>query len=169
MSETPEPIRPEASENLEGLLVDLMMQKTTLQIEKGISDEEMEVVYAHAHGLFQAGKYDEAEEVFKFLGLHDPIEPKYFLALGGCYEERKQFEQAAKYYMQSFLLNSEDPQGGVRAAICLRALGKIVEAEGALHLAIEQSSTDPKYDLVKTQAAALRDSMAESSAEATAP
>jgi type III secretion system low calcium response chaperone LcrH/SycD len=145
---------------LEEITLRVYEGKSTLQIEKGITAEEMETVYSHGYTLFQGGRSDDALAIFQYLALHDPLEPKYFTAVAACLEERHDYEAAARHYLQALLLSKNDPMPGYRGALCLRAVGKMEEAEGMLHLAIEHTVDSPENDAVKEQAAILRDEIA---------
>jgi len=160
MADDPSPGLPaEYLQRLEEITLKVYEGRSTLQIEKGITAEEMEAVYSHAYRLFQAGKYDDAKAVFQYLGLHDPIEPKYFVGVAACMEESHDYEEAARHYLHALLLSDADPSPGYRAALCLRALGKDEEAEGLLHLAIEHTVDSPENRETKERAAALRDAL----------
>lgn len=145
---------------LEEITLRVYEGKSTLQIEKGITAEEMETVYSHGYTLFQGGRSDDALAIFQYLALHDPLEPKYFTAVAACLEERHDYEAAARHYLQALILSKNDPMPGYRGALCLRAFGKMEEAEGMLHLAIEHTVDSPENDAVKQQAAILRDEIA---------
>jgi len=139
--------------------------ESTLQIEKGITPEQMEIIYFHAYTLFQSGKYEDAKALFQFLGLHDPIEPKYFLGVAGCLEETHEYKAAAQFYLQALVLSDQDPQPGYRAALCLRAIGDLEAAEGALHLAIEHTIDSEANAPLKEMAAELRDELEKANSE----
>lgn len=145
---------------LEEITLRVYEGKSTLQIEKGITAEEMETVYSHGYTLFQGGRSDDALAIFQYLALHDPLEPKYFTAVAACLEERHDYEAAARHYLQALILSKNNPMPGYRGALCLRAVGKMEEAEGMLHLAIEHTVDSPENDAVKQQAAILRDEIA---------
>lgn len=145
---------------LEEITLKVYEGRSTLQIEKGITAEEMDTVYSHGYTLFQGGRSDDALAIFQYLALHDPLEPKYFTAVAACLEERHDYEAAARHYLQALVLSKKDPMPGYRGALCLRAVGKLEEAEGLLHLAIEHTVDSPENDPIKQQAAILRDELA---------
>ena len=55
---------------------------TTVREQKGITDAEMNAVYAVAHNFYMTGRYEDAETVFKFLVIFDHLNPKYWIGLG---------------------------------------------------------------------------------------
>ena len=44
----------------------------TLRAMRGLSDEEMEAIYAMGVNFYKAGNYEDAEKVFKLLALRPP-------------------------------------------------------------------------------------------------
>ncbi len=71
---------------------------TTIREQKGISDEEMNAVYAVAHNFYMTGRYEDAETVFKFLVMFDHLNPKYWIGLGAVRQVQKRFKQAIEAY-----------------------------------------------------------------------
>ena len=60
------------------------LQQPVLRDLKGITDEEMEALYALAYHHYQAGHRQEALQRFKLLVTLDPLEQRFWLGLGGA-------------------------------------------------------------------------------------
>ncbi|MEM9282498.1 MAG: SycD/LcrH family type III secretion system chaperone [Verrucomicrobiota bacterium] len=133
----------------------ILNREATYKEVCGLTDEEMEAAYSAAYTFFQAGKYDDAEEIFQFLALFDSSQPKYWIGLGGCREAKKEFSRAADAYIVPTLVDTPEPQAPFRAAICCEAAGMKDEARNALAIAIEWASEDPTHALIKAQAESM--------------
>ena len=123
---------------------------TTIREAKGISDEEMNAVYAVAHNFYMTGRYDDAETVFKFLVTFDHLNPKYWIGLGAVRQVQKRFKQAIEAYANVVgNLDVENVKASYYAAECYLALGDKVNAKSALehvrHFADMKTETGRKY------------------------
>ncbi len=59
-----------------------LTQGATFKELKGISDEELEAIYAVGHNLFTTGRYEDAEDAFRLLCFLDHLNKKFWLGLG---------------------------------------------------------------------------------------
>lgn len=113
------------------------LQQPVLRDLKGITDEEMEALYALAYHHYQAGHRQEALQRFKLLVTLDPLEQRFWLGLGGAAQRLGHFSEAIGSYATAALLNIHDPRPLLAAAECHLHLGQLHEAESAL-LALER-------------------------------
>ena len=106
---------------------------TTVRDLKGVSDGEMDAVYALAHDFYQTGRYDDAETLFRFLVLFDHLNPKYHLALGAVLQVKKDFDSAIKCYsLVCGLLDIKNVKASFYSAECYLAKGDRESALSAL-------------------------------------
>lgn len=105
---------------------------TTIRALKGLSDEEMEAIYAIGYSHFQAGKFEEAEKLFKALLLLDHLEKKYWFAFGGVREAQRDFKSALHAYQTCAFLDIDNPKPQYHCAVCHLALGDKENAINAL-------------------------------------
>ena len=76
----------------------------TLRAMRGLSDEEMEAIYAMGVNFYKAGNYADAEKVFRFLTLFDHLNSRYWTGLGSLRQVQRQFAAAIEAYrFASFL------------------------------------------------------------------
>lgn len=104
----------------------------TIRDLKGLSDEDMEAIYAIGYSHFQAGKFDEAEKMFKALVLLDHLEKKYWFAFGGVCEAKRDFARALQAYQTCAFLDIDNPKPQYHCAVCHLALGDKENAINAL-------------------------------------
>jgi type III secretion system low calcium response chaperone LcrH/SycD len=112
---------------------------------KGFSEDEMEAVYTVAYNLFQNGKLDDAEKVFRFLCFFDHLSQKYWLGLGACRKALKNFAGAIDCFGLAGMLDLKDPRPALQAAECHIQLGKRDEAISALNAVVGYASENVKY------------------------
>ena len=104
----------------------------TLRDLKGVTDGEMESLYAVAYNYYATGHYEEADTVFRFLVRLDHTNAKMWIGLGAVQQVRKDFENAVASFAYASFLDLEDPKPQYYAAQCFLALGDLKSAESAL-------------------------------------
>jgi len=87
-----------ASQYLEFMIHGFMNGLITLQELEGISDEEMETIYALGYNFFTYGKYDAAKDIFTGLTAYAPYTPHYWRALGAVNQQLKDYSEAIAAY-----------------------------------------------------------------------
>lgn len=108
---------------------------------------DVKKIYQMAHSLYTAGKYVEAEELFRTLSYEVPHQIEFWMGLGGCLQLQKKYEEAIHPYGIAALLDKEEtcPMPHAHAADCLYANGDIKRAQKALDSAIEIAKKEQKY------------------------
>lgn len=104
----------------------------TMRDLKGVTDGEMEALYAIAYNYYSTGHYEEADKLFRFLVRLDHTNAKMWIGLGAVQQVRKDFANAATSYGYASFLNLDDPKPQYYAAQCFLALGDLKSAESAL-------------------------------------
>jgi len=87
-----------AAEYLEFMIHGFMNGLITLQELEGISDEEMETIYALGYNFFTYGKYDAAKDIFTGLTAYAPYTAHYWRALGAVNQQMKDYSEAIAAY-----------------------------------------------------------------------
>ena len=95
----------------------------TIRELKGITDAEMEAIYSMGYSLYNTGRYDDAETVFRFLVLFDHQNPRYWIGLGAVQQVKKQYGDAVTSYGYASFLDLDNPKPQYYAAECFLALG----------------------------------------------
>lgn len=83
---------------LEFMVHGFMNGLITLQELEGISDEEMETVYALGYNFFTYGKYEAAKDIFTGLTAYAPYTSHYWRALGAVNQQLKDYTEAIAAY-----------------------------------------------------------------------
>ncbi|MBU03277.1 MAG: CesD/SycD/LcrH family type III secretion system chaperone [Halieaceae bacterium] len=87
-----------AANYLEFMIHGFMNGLITLQELEGISDEEMEMIYALGFNFFTYGKYDAAKDIFTGLTAYAPYTAHYWRALGAVNQQLKDYQEAIAAY-----------------------------------------------------------------------
>jgi len=87
-----------ASKYLEFMVHGFMNGLITLQELEGITDEEMETVYALGYNFFSYGKYEGAKDIFTGLTAYAPYTAHYWRALGAVNQQLKDYQEAISAY-----------------------------------------------------------------------
>lgn len=113
-------------EDFQGMLL------TPLFLQKGVTDDEMEAIYAIGYDYYRAGAYEKAETVFKGLCVLDAMNEKYHMALGGAYQAQRKWQKAIdQYSLVVAAINIGNTTASARAAECYTALGDAEKATSA--------------------------------------
>lgn len=101
-------------------VIALLNKGYTLANLAGLTDEQMEALYALGYQYYQVGNYKDAKNIFTALCLYDCHEPKYFMGLGGCLQGLGEYKNAADTYSVACTITGLiDPEPMYFAAICL--------------------------------------------------
>ena len=117
----------------------------TLRDLKGVTDGEMEALYAIAYNYYSTGQYEEADTIFRFLVRLDHTNAKMWIGLGAVQQVRKEFSKAVASYGYASFLDLEDPKPQFYAAQCFLALGDVKNAESALAALDAYAPKDSPY------------------------
>lgn len=97
-----------AAQYLEFMIHGFMNGLITLQELEGISDEEMETIYALGYNFFTYGKYDAAKDIFTGLTAYAPYTAHYWRALGAVNQQLKEYGEAIASYDMAIANDERD-------------------------------------------------------------
>ncbi|RMC62479.1 SycD/LcrH family type III secretion system chaperone [Sinorhizobium meliloti] len=137
------------------LTEEIIAGRTDLAAVIGITDDELEAVYALGHRFYSAGRYDEALSFFRFLCMHRYIDPRFWFGFGAASQMLGDSANAVRAYGLAALLDDEDPQIPLRAAKCLIKLDEPAAALSALESVLELSSGKPEHRAFAQQASLM--------------
>lgn len=148
-------------EGVGDVFVGLFTGTTAMRDIQGLSDDEIESMYALGFSQFQAGRFEEAEKIFAFVCTMEHRERKYWMALGAARFNRQQYETAVMAYSMAAIMAPGDPEPPLQAADSLMKLGDAERARSALELAIENAGAEPAHAKIRAKAEALLELIAE--------
>ena len=103
----------------------------------GISSKDIEVLYAITNTLYENGKYDEAQKMFRLLIMIDHFEFKFLFGLAACYQAMEKYFIAATTYEMASTLDLKYPWTHFHAAECYMKLKDPVSACVCLGMVVE--------------------------------
>lgn len=130
-------------------------QGGSLRDVAGITQEDLEAIYAMAYNLVSARKFEQAEQLFRFLCMYDHLEQRWWNGLGVTLQNAGKHAEAVNAYAMATILDVNDPRPQAQAGYCLAALQRWKEAADALGAAVEICADKPELAEVKVQAAGL--------------
>ena len=116
----------------------------TLSEMKGMTEDEVESIYAVGYNLASVGKYEDAVKLFRGLVMLDHLEKKHWYGLGAVYQQLRDFEKASQAYRVCLFLDFFDPKPALHCAECYLALGDEATALGLLDV-IEENAVRPEF------------------------
>lgn len=105
---------------------------TTVRELKGISDQEIESIYAMGVDFYRAGNYTDAEKIFRFLTVFEHTSSKYWTAMGSVQQVQGRFDAAIKAYQMASFFDLHNPKPMYYAAECFAKTGDLDNAQKAL-------------------------------------
>ncbi len=118
----------------------------------GIQDTDAEFLYAQAYQLYNIGKYKDSRSLFGSLMVMDPTEPKYIFGHAASSHMLKQYDTAAKAYVQQAMLSNDDPVPYYHAADCYLQLNDKLSALVTLRIVVKRSTGKPEFETIKERA-----------------
>lgn len=123
--------------------------------ELGITDGQMEAMYAIAYNQFQNTEFDAAAKSFSLLCMFDPFEYKYIFGIASCFHMKGEHELASMYYVIASGVDEKDPAPFFHTAECLLATNDKEGARDALALTFERAVISPQFSPLRKQAELL--------------
>ncbi|MER8791410.1 SycD/LcrH family type III secretion system chaperone [Mesorhizobium sp. M0983] len=127
------------------LTEEIIAGRTDLAAAVGITDDELEALYALGHRFYSAGRYNDALSFFRFLCMHRYVDPRFWFGFGAACQMLGDSANAVRAYGLAALLNDNDPQIPLRAAKCLIKLGQQAAAVDALDSVLALSGGKPEH------------------------
>lgn len=100
---------------------------------KGISNEELETIYAMGVDYYKAGNFADAAKLFRFLVFLDHTSSRFWTAHGSALQAQKQYEKAIKCYQLGTFFDLHNPKPAYYAAECFVSTGDLENAARALN------------------------------------
>lgn len=131
---------------------DLISQQVLTKESLAIDQKTAQGIYERAYQFYQAGKYEEARELFIALLVYNSENPAFLFGLAGCYFMLKKYELAAQLYLQS---GKDDPHNPIPFYYAANSywLNQDKESASAIFpLVIQTAADNPLYQEIKNRA-----------------
>lgn len=115
-------------------ILDAFSKGATVREFKGLSDGEIEAIYAIGVEQFKARNYEAAEKVFRLLSLLEHTSPKVWVAYGAVKQALKDYATAIRCYQNASIYDLHNPKPPYLAAECFVATGDTKNALSALEM-----------------------------------
>lgn len=116
-----------------------------LQNLEGLSDEELETLYALGYNLFISGKYEEAKNIFAGLSAYAPYTAHYWRALGAVNQQLQDYPEAISAYDMAVVNDETDIVSYVYRGESRILSGKIEESLRDLEAAVRIGAAYPEF------------------------
>lgn len=143
-------------DELQQRIMEDLLAGRTLASFQGLGQEQLDAIYAVAHGFYESERYEDARQLFTHLMALDHHEPRYMGALASCLQMQGRYEEAIEYYCLASVYDLQDPRPTFHTAECLLALGRTGEARDALSMVVDDCR-EPRHEALKQRARALLD------------
>jgi type III secretion system low calcium response chaperone LcrH/SycD len=137
----------------------LVMNGATMAEAKGVSEKQVEGLYALAYQVYQAGDYAKAEAAFATLCLLNHLEKRFWLGLGGARRQLGKNVEAVQAFSMAAMQDLLDPVPPLQAGMCLLAMKDKENAANAFRQAVFASGDRPEAATFKKQGQAMLDLM----------
>jgi len=123
-------------------VVDAVLAGAPLKDVQGISDEQMNSLYAFAHQFYEQGRLDDAEKFFHFLCIYDFYNSHYWMGLAAVHQLKLNHQKAIDLYAIAFAQGKNDWRPMFYTGQCHLALGKVGKARLCFEYVLEQASEE---------------------------
>ncbi|AZC51690.1 Chaperone protein SicA [Pseudomonas chlororaphis subsp. piscium] len=110
---------------------------TPLKDLRGVSNEQMDSLYAFAHEFYEQGRLDDAEKFFHFLCIYDFYNAQYWMGLAAVHQLKQNYQKAVDLYAVAFAQGKHDYRPMLYTGQCQLALGKAGKAKLCFEYVIE--------------------------------
>lgn len=108
----------------------------TIAQVKGLTRQDLELLYAYGFKFLANRDAERAEDVFAHLCLIDPLQAKNHYCLGVVHQIKQQWDIAIDDFSRFCALDATNPEGYLRIGECLTAKGERAEARDAYEVAL---------------------------------
>lgn len=134
------------------MLKELIAKQILTKDSLGIDQKEARAIYERAFQFYQAGKYEEARELFLALLIYNHQNPAFLFGLAGCYFMLKDYELAAQLYVVSGQEEGNNPIPFYYAAKSYELIPDLASAALILPTVVETAGNNPLYQEIKNRA-----------------
>ncbi len=135
-------------------LVDWIQKGGNFASLAGFSDDDLDIFYAAAYQLYEAGRHEEALPVFGFLAGMDSLDTRYHLGVGSCLQCAGRYKEAAGSFVLLKILEPDQPEHLLHLAECLLGTGDADAAAGILDSLLEECK-GPEHAELKSRGEAM--------------
>lgn len=137
-----------------------LIEKGKLPFESmGFDVRFIGMLYAYAYKLFLAGKFSDAEQVYRLLMYLNPVDARYPHALAATLHKEKKFQESLSNYIVAAYLSPEDPMPLYHASDCCIQLNDPFSALTMLSMAVDRAGDKKEFSLLKQRAELSMDSL----------
>jgi len=133
---------PKQRAELTEIVTQQVQEGIPLKTALGLSEQDLEQVYAVAYGKYQQGAYKDAVQLFRYLVSLDPETYKFVLGLAASHHKLKEYLAAGNLYVLASLRSPSDPVPYFHAADCYLRLDDKELAKSALEICITHCTSE---------------------------
>lgn len=127
-------------------VVDVVLAGAPLKDVQGISDEQMNSLYAFAYQFYERGRLDDAEKFFHFLCIYDFYNSHYWMGLAAVHQLKQNHQKAIDLYAIAFAQGKSDWRPMFYTGQCQLALGRVGKARLCFEYVLEQAAQEDLRD-----------------------
>lgn len=115
--------------------------------KRGKFQVDVKELYTQGYHLYSAGKYKEAEGIFRLLTTQAPKKIEFWMSLASSMQMQKNYQEALDCYGIAALLDTSElnPYAPAHAADCLWAMQEIEKAGIAINSAMIIAKKNSKH------------------------
>lgn len=153
--------KPDVEQATQDLINRLTKQGTIPRDALGMDSETIEGLYSQAYQHYNTGHYKESARLFHMLQLLDPVESKFGIGLGACYQMMEDYGNAIVTYNMVNIIDPETPVTHYHTSDCYLKMHLSAAAIGELEMAVELCGDKPEYATMKGRALLMIQSIKE--------
>lgn len=168
MNKTTEGAGEEIKKGVETFIDQVFKKGQTPKDALGLSDAQIEGLYAQAYRLFNNGKYKDAKAIFRIMIALNALDPRYTMGLAACCHMMQEYELAVPMYLMSFEQDKKNPLPLYHASDCFLKKGDVESAIFVLTQAVDACGDREDLAVIKDRSQMMLQSLYLQAAEAPA-
>jgi len=142
----------ERGKNFQKIARDVLEKRLLPKNAIGLSDAMVEGIYSQAYRLYNAGKYNDAVQLFRLLIMLNSTEAKYTLGFAACFHMMKKHKPAIDAYTLCSVIDPTSPVPYYHAADCYIQMNDPASAVISLEMAVKRAGETPEFLPLKDRA-----------------
>lgn len=131
------------------ILEDVVIQGKSPKKAIGLTPQDLENMYCYAYNLFTHGKFLESRLMMEHLLALDPEDSRYAIGCGAAFQQLKDYQMAAGYYLLAYQIDPQDPIPLYYTYECFMRLNEPISALSMLDKIILTIEDKPEHAILK--------------------
>lgn len=147
------------AKNIGEIFGPLLKNGVPLYLVRGLSKQDLDVLYTIAYNLYSEAKYHKALQIFQTIAFYNHFDKRGWLGCAACLQLLGRYREAVSCYSSASLIDAQDPIPLFHAIECYIALKSYDEARSALEAILLIIGEKSKFAQLKNWTMKMKESL----------